>query len=256
MAQILVVDDDIETRQAVRSILKNSPYCDFPLWEAETAEKGLTLIKRKQPTLLLTDLSLPDMDGIEFGKKTLKNHPNIHVVVVTHLQMFRTVHDCINAGFSAYLLKPIVKDELLHIFKRLVTAQLLNQTPPILEKRERPSEEQLKVDLGNPIETAIEYIQLKYYEPIKLKQVADFVYLSPSYFSQVFKEETGMNFVEFLNTYRLGKSKHLLKMTSLPIDVIASQTGFSSPAYFSTTFKREEGQTPSEYRNMFSKLTK
>ncbi|MDR7079787.1 YesN/AraC family two-component response regulator [Neobacillus niacini] len=256
MADILIVDDDIETRQAVRSILKDSPYCDFPIWEADTAEKGLTLIKHKHPTVLLTDLSLPDMDGIEFGKKALKNHPNTHVVVVTHLQMFRTVQDCINAGFSAYLLKPIVKNELLQVFKRLITAQLLRQTPPILEKREGPSEELLEADLGNPIETVIKYIQLKYYEPIKLKKAADFVYLSPSHFSRIFKEETGMNFVEFLTEYRLEKSKHLLKMTSLPIDVIASQTGFSSPAYFSTTFKREEGQTPSEYRNMFSNLTK
>jgi two-component system, response regulator YesN len=252
---ILIVDDDVENRQLIRSILKDSPYHNFSIWEADTAEKGLTLLKNKQPVVLLIDLSLPDMDGIEFGKKALKNHPNTRVIAVTHLQMFQTVQASINAGFSAYLLKPVVKSELIQTFKRLITAQQLHQTVPILKDQEGSSEKALEADLGNPIETAMNYIKLKYHEQVTLKEVANFVYLSPSHFSRMFKEETGMTFVEFLVDYRLEKSKNLLKMTSLPIEVIACHTGFSSAAYFSTTFKRKEGQTPREYRSMFSNLT-
>ncbi|MFJ8247886.1 helix-turn-helix domain-containing protein [Peribacillus asahii] len=256
MADILIVDDDIETRQTLRSILIDSPYRDFPIREADTAEKGLALLKCKQHTVLLTDLSLPDMDGIEFGKKVLKNHPNTHVVAVTHLQMFQCVQECINGGFSAYLLKPIAKNELLQVLERLIAIQLVYQTAPILEKQNTLSEELLEADLGNPIESAMKFIQFKYFEPITQKEAADFVYLSPSHFSRIFKEETEKTFVEFLTEYRIAKSKNLLRMTSLPMDVIASQTGFSSAAYFSTTFKRQENQTPSEYRNMFSKFVK
>ncbi|WP_134702067.1 helix-turn-helix domain-containing protein [Ammoniphilus sp. YIM 78166] len=256
MADILIVDDEIETRQRIRSLLQDSPYHHFSIWEADSAEKGLTLVKHKSPAVMLTDLSLSDMDGIEFGKRVLRNHPNTHVIAVTHLQMFCTVQDCINAGFSAYLLKPIEKSELFQTLERLIAVQLLQQTASIMEKRNDAPEERLEADLGNPIQSAIQYIQQRYYEPITLREVADFVYLSPSYFSRLFKEEQGLTFVEYLTEYRLKKSRNLLKMTSLPMDVIASQTGFSSPAYFSTTFKRSENQTPSEYRAMFSNLVK
>lgn len=104
------------------------------------------------------------------------------------------------------------------------------------------------------IDTALGYIKRKYFEPITLKAVADVVYISPSHFSRIFKEQVGVTVVEYLTDYRLDKSKNLLKTTSLPMDAIAVRTGFTSSAYFARTFRRSEGITPSEYRNLFSNL--
>ncbi|GGE28560.1 hypothetical protein GCM10011571_33300 [Marinithermofilum abyssi] len=115
--------------------------------------------------------------------------------------------------------------------------------------------DKVKTDYTNPIETAIRYIQLKYQEPITLKEVANHVYLSPSHFSRLFKSETGTTFIEYLTRYRVEKSKGLLKITSLPIEVISNYMGFMSASYFSTTFKRLEGKTPSEYRKLFDHFT-
>ncbi|MEY2194754.1 helix-turn-helix domain-containing protein [Neobacillus sp. BF23-41] len=255
MNGILIMDDDRETWEAVQSIKENSQFMDTPIWKEEMANKGIELIKEKRPAFLLMELSLPDMDGIEFGKKAKEIHPTLHVIVVTHLQMFKTVQSCMNAGFSAYLLKPIANGELLQTLDRLYTARLLHDSLPYLETKKEPDAGELETDLGNPIQTAIKFIHLNYHKPIHLKEAADLVYLSPSYFSRLFKEETGVTFVEFLTDYRLEKSKHLLKITVMPIETIANLTGFGSAAYFATSFKRKEGQTPKEYRNMctFSK---
>lgn len=252
MVDILLVDDDLENRFAVQATIKASRLQDIVVWETDTAEKGLAMVKQKRPAIVLTDVSLPDMDGIDFGKKVLASFPDTSVLIVTQLQMFETVQECINAGFSAYLLKPVDKSQLLQIFERLLTSQQLRHAILPLANSKRLPSELLEADIGNPIETAIKYIQLKYYEPVALKVVADFVYMSPSHFSRIFKEQTGMTFVEYLTEYRLEKSKNLLRTTSLTLDVIANQTGFSSSAYFATTFKRKENQTPSEYRNRFS----
>jgi two-component system response regulator YesN len=247
---LLVVDDDIETRQTVQDILSDSVYRQVPIFEAGTAERGVKLLKDKRPSIVLTDLSLPDMDGIQFGQRLLRHYPNTCVIAVTHLQMFEMVQACINTGFSGYLLKPIVKNHLMAILERLFMVQQLGHLTRVTEGNFAHLGDQLNPDLSDPVHSAMSYIELRCQDPITLKDVSDFVYLSPSYFSRVFKEETGVSFVEFLTTCRLEKAKSLLKQTSMPIDVIASQIGFSTAAYFSTTFRRKEGKTPSEYRRM------
>ena len=73
MNGILIVDDDLETWRNIQSIIENSPYMDFPILKEKTANKGLEVIKEKKPALLLMELSLFDMDGIEFGKKSKRN---------------------------------------------------------------------------------------------------------------------------------------------------------------------------------------
>ncbi|TWI56146.1 helix-turn-helix domain-containing protein [Halalkalibacter nanhaiisediminis] len=253
MAEILVVDDDIESRQTVRFVIGESQYNYLSITEVGTVDKGMLLLKQKRPLIVFMDLSLPDGDGLAFGKKVLEKHPHLPIVVLTHLKMFHIIQDCMNAGFSSYLLKPISKSELLTILARLMTKYSVRNEEQMIDRKESINRS-FETDVANPIETAIKYIQLNYSKPISLKEVANLVYLSPSHFSRMFKEETGSNFVEYLMKYRVEKSKNLLKMSMLPVEVISSNNGFSSAAYFSTIFKRLEGVTPSEYRNLLSKL--
>lgn len=249
MAEILIVDSDEESRQAVRSIIEESQYYYLSIYESETAHRGGLLLKQNQPSVMILDLSLPDMNGIAFGKMAKELYPQLPIIVLSHLKMFELVQESMNAGFCSYLLKPIAKHELLATFDRLMISELSRETRQFMG--EGAAAKKFETDLGNPIETVIRYIQLKFQESITLQEAADLVYLSPSHFSRLFKSETGITFVEYLTQYRVEKSKSLLKMTTLPIEVIASNTGFASAGYFSTTFKRMVGQTPSEYRSQF-----
>lgn len=249
MTDLLIVDDDIESRHMVRSIVENNHFNYLTIYEAETAERGYTLLKQGEPTVMILDLSLPDEDGISFGKAALKLYPSLHIIMMTYLKMFDTVQDCINAGFSAYLLKPISKSETLEVLERLLTKGLLRESRDFLDK---VTSNKIVTDLANPVQTAIRFIQSNFKEQITLKDVADLVYLSPSYFSRLFKEEVGTTFVEYLAHIRIEKSKSLLKMTSLPIEVIAHHVGFTSASYFATSFKKLEDKTPREYRYLLN----
>ncbi|MDQ0341005.1 YesN/AraC family two-component response regulator [Caldalkalibacillus uzonensis] len=253
MADILMVDDDLESRLTVRSVIKESQYQYLSFREEQSVKDALLHLKHHQPVLVIIDLSLPDGNGLELGKAALELYPQLPVMVITQLQMFETVQECINAGFAAYYLKPVTKFELLTTFNRLLKFRLSRETHQFMNNT---SAQSVQTDLANPIKTAIHYIQAHYSEPITLNELADKVYLSPSHFSRLFKEETGTTFVEYLTSYRIEKSKSLLKMTSLPIEVIANNIGFTSASYFATTFKRIEGMKPSEYRKLFSNLTK
>jgi two-component system, response regulator YesN len=246
LAEILIVDNDKDTRKEIRTFIEESKFRFLTIYEANTAQRGMILLKQNRPSTLILDISLPDMDGIKFGRSALQLYSDLPVIVVTQLKMFEFVHEAINSGFSAYLLKPLSKNELYQTLDRVLPQglnQTLNQTIDIHNN--------FSSDLKNPIESAIQFIQMNYRNSLTLKEVADKVYLSPSYFSRLFKEEVGMTFVEYLSFVRVQKAKSLLRFSSLPIEIIANHAGFANPGYFATIFKKIVGKTPREYRDKF-----
>ncbi|MDX9783598.1 MAG: helix-turn-helix domain-containing protein [Spirochaetia bacterium] len=96
---------------------------------------------------------------------------------------------------------------------------------------------------------AIKYIEENYAQPLSYKDVAKEVFISPSYFLSLFKQETGLTFVDHLTTVRIDKAKLLLATTEKSIAEIAYEVGFNNPNYFSSTFKKLSGMTAKEYRS-------
>lgn len=95
---------------------------------------------------------------------------------------------------------------------------------------------------------AISYIRANYMHKITLEDVAEHVFLSPSYLSKLFKDELGTNFNNFLTSVRIERSRVLLLSEKLSIAEIAEYSGFFDQSYFNKVFKRETGVTPKKYR--------
>lgn len=83
---------------------------------------------------------------------------------------------------------------------------------------------------------------------ITLEEVASYVYLSPSYFSKIFKEEMKVNFNTYLNYVRIEKSKKLLLDDSIVLVDLSNLVGFEDQSYFSKVFKKITGVSPGKYR--------
>lgn len=95
-----------------------------------------------------------------------------------------------------------------------------------------------------------QYIEENYNKDISLDDVSRIVDISPYYFSKLFKEETGENFIEYLTNLRIERAKDLLMHSSMNIKNICVDTGYSDPNYFSRIFKKQVGVTPTEYREL------
>ncbi len=95
---------------------------------------------------------------------------------------------------------------------------------------------------------ATEYIKANYMKKMTLDEVSNFVYLSPSYFSKVFKDETGLTFSSYLNKIRIEQSKKLLRNDSINLSDIAYLVGYEDQSYFSKVFKKHTGMSPLKYR--------
>jgi len=104
-------------------------------------------------------------------------------------------------------------------------------------------------DCNPAVRIAKKYIAENYQNNISMTSMAELVNLSPVYFSVLFKREVGINFLDYLNQYRLEVSKDLLKQVKYNINEAASLSGFQDSKYFSKLFKKTFGITPTNYRN-------
>ncbi len=100
------------------------------------------------------------------------------------------------------------------------------------------------------IERAEQYIRSYYESPIKAHEVADFINISPNYFSSLFRQKTGMSFNDYINTIRVEAAKQLLEETPFNVNEIAEKVGYREYKYFVDVFKKFTGYTPTKYRNI------
>ena len=100
------------------------------------------------------------------------------------------------------------------------------------------------------IKKSMEYINDNVSTNISLDSVAEYVYLSPSYFSRLFKKEMGINFIDYLNKVRIEESKKYLTDLKISLSDIAHTVGFTDQSYYTKVFKKIEGISPGQYRKM------
>ncbi|KYH33370.1 response regulator [Neomoorella mulderi] len=100
------------------------------------------------------------------------------------------------------------------------------------------------------IDRASKFIEANFSQDLTLEEVAQQVYLSPCYFSRLFKQVKGQNFIDYLTRVRLRAAKELLLNTNLPVAAIAERVGYHDARYFSQVFKKQEGYTPSVFRKI------
>lgn len=105
---------------------------------------------------------------------------------------------------------------------------------------------------NKPIRMAKEYIQKNYMKPIGLEEISEMLGFNLSYFSALFKKETGKNFLEYLTEVRIANAKELLRETNLSVAEICNRVGYLDQKHFIATFKKYAGIKPGEFRKLYS----
>lgn len=142
------------------------------------------------------------------------------------------IHDSIENALTLTSLKNAVLKHVTYIFEFILHA--------------------IKNQSTKPIRSVLKYIEENYNKSIHLDDCAQLVSLNPAYLSNIFKKETGENFVDYLNNYRIEKSKELLKYSNITISEIAFSSGFPDARYYSKIFKKLIGITPKDYKKIYS----
>ena len=245
MYQVVLVDDE---RLIIRGLSTVIPWAELGCEIAGTAHdgvSGLELIRSLRPDIVLTDIRMPNMDGLTMLAAIRSEFPGIQMSVLTAYRDFEYARKAITLGVCRYLLKPSNLDELQEAVKQMVSR--LDAMPQLPED---PDDESVKEAGNHLVKAALAYMKEHCTEQhLSLGEVADHVYVSQWHLSKLLNRETDQSFFDLLGSMRIAKAKKLLADPALRIHEIAEMAGFSDVAHFSRSFKKIAGCTPGEYRN-------
>ncbi|MEH7235733.1 response regulator transcription factor [Bacillus sp. JJ1562] len=240
MKTILLVDDERWVRKALIWTIKQ---LNLPLQVVHECGNGLEAldwVKENEVDLIITDIRMPVMDGIQLVKELGSLDKTVDVVVISVHDEFQFVQQALRSGVFDYLLKPIDEEEL-----RACLVKWLEKSTTIVNKENDVSEEILP---ATSIEKVLEYISKTPLNQLNLKDAASHIHMNPSYLSQLFKQQLNKKFVDYVTEIKIQEGKKLLANTTLRMSEIADRLGYADVAYFSNNFKRMTGLSPSDYR--------
>ncbi len=245
MYRVVLVDDEQIILQGLQKVF---PWAEFGCEVVGTASDGLegiALMRGTRPHILLTDIRMPNMDGLTMIAALKTEFPDLQISVLTAFRDFDYAQSAIRLGVSRYLLKPSKMDELREAFRHMTDN--LRALPPQTEPEDGGG---LQSEAGNFVaRAAMQFIRDHYAEHISLGDVADSVYVSPWHLSKLINGHLGQSFFDILNGLRIQKAKELLMDPALKVHEIALTVGYGDVAHFSKNFKKATGLSPMEYRS-------
>ncbi len=253
MYRVVLVDDEHIILDGLSKAVRWGDMGCEVVGTASNGEEGLRLVRELRPDILLTDIRMPNMDGLSMVAALRSEFPRLQIAVLTAFRDFEYAQTALNLGVCRYLLKPSKLDELYEAI-RTMTARL-DALPPIPAGAE-PEDDPAAAGsaAGNFIvRQALDYMRAHCAEHLSLGDVADHVYVSQWHLSKLINRHTNQSFFDLLGRMRIERAKVLLADGSLRIHAVAEQAGYVDVAHFSKSFKRLEGMTPGEYRDSLGK---
>ena len=252
MYRVVVIEDEEAIRKGIIMSIDFSALNCILIGEASNGVEGIKLIQEKKPEIVITDVTMPLMSGIEMIEQTLEY--NYTSIIISGYDEFSYAKKAIKLGVCDYLMKPIDKEELNNVIQSIVSSfDLSSKISGLLKEKNQIEHIQLLETLNKEdhlVDKIMEYINLHYSEKIFLSDIADVLNYSESLLSKRFRRVTQMTFNEYLNRFRIQKSIEYMKKGTYGLTGISDICGFSDYKYFSTVFKKYTGYTPSQFTNM------
>ena len=251
---ILVAEDDSDVALLITTILKNNGY--NYVW-AKDGMEAMEIADRQLPKLIITDIMMPRMDGLEFIKRIREDEEKSHlpIIVVSARAEDRDRLIGVEAGAEVYLGKPFNSEELmLRVRKMLEQREILRlKYSKQIEEADRKDAEEQHREINNADQQFMQKVDEFIYENIMdgeldANSLANSMSMSLTTLNRRIKAITDTNTTNYIRMKRLGRARQLLMNTNMPLGEIQAVCGFESPSYFSRAFKAEYDVTPSEFR--------
>ncbi len=229
--RLLAIDDDVPVQQLLK---------DYIDWDAHNIEllavlgngqAAIDYIKKNPPDVVLSDIKMPMIDGLELSHWISKNASDVHIILISAYSDFEYARQAINYGVEKYLLKPINTDELFDILSELSRA-----LPEEIQPRDKKAF------------ALIHYVDDNYACQLTLTSLGTEFYFTPSQVNRIFLKETHQTFFDYLVRIRMMHACKMLIDTDLKVVEIAPLVGYVNEKHFIRMFKKRYNIPPLHYR--------
>lgn len=269
MIRLLIADDEKLEREALAELVQRRFEREVVLEVAENGRKAADTAVLWGADLILMDIEMPGMSGLDAARAVLAQRPSCRVIFVTAYSLFQYAHEAVHLGACDYLLKPVDPDELEASVRRAIrqieTERKLEElaaAQPQPEQTETEEEAEDAPEEGENSQTALvmahvrRYLEDNYMFDLSLDSVGEILHISPAYLSAQFKKYQKMNFLDCLTELRINAAKELLTDPFRSSAEVASMVGYEDASYFARAFKKRTGMTPTQYRRQASQKAK
>lgn len=254
--KMVLIDDEFSTLDLLEKIIDWKALGVEIVGKAQDGNTALEIIDEKKPDIIIVDIKMPYMDGLELISLLRKKKLKVKIIILSAYGEFEYAQKALSEGVSGYLLKPVDEQKLEVQVKKLIQEiEEENVLKQYMENRKPGQEnaEPASIPENGEVENRLvlkvkEYVRTHYNRDISLEEICDVVSMSKNYFCNFFKKETGENIWDYLTRVRIQKAKELLDKTNLKNYEISFKVGYENPSYFSKIFKEYTGVTPYEYR--------
>ena len=240
MYKLIIADDELSIRIGLSEL--NWDIFGIELAAAfSNGQEAYDYIINNEADIVLTDIKMPVMDGLELAEKINALKSGIIVIMLTGFDDFEYIKHCLKNNVFDYLLKPLSGTEWYSTFERAVNE--------LKQRKPQNSPEPTAGSKNHIVQAALSYTREHYAEHITLTTVAESIHTNPSYLSRILNEELNMGFTDLITKYRMEAAKELLKNPLYKINDITQMLGYKNPRYFTRLFKEYSGFTPFSYRS-------
>lgn len=240
MYTAVIVEDET---WSLLNIKTTFPWADYDFSEPvgfTDPKEAIDYVIRSKPDLLLTDMQMPNINGVELIRQIRIKNTDIKIAVISGYAEFSFAQQAIDYGIFSYLLKPITRQDAEKLMIRIKSE---------LDNQKHPDDINKKYSyISNPaLKNMLKYINEHFNEKLQLNRLAEQFYLNESYASQLFNETLGVSFTEYLNELKMQKAVGMLK-SDISIKELAAFLNYDY-TYFNKLFKKRFGMTPKQYRS-------
>ena len=248
---VLVIDDNTDIRQYERTLLQD----EYIVLEAADGKEGLAVALKEVPDLVICDVMMPVMDGLEFTKQLKTNTATSHipVIMLTAKNLEEHRAEGYEHGADSYITKPFHSKVLLARIENLLRqSQILKHLYQGTKETEKEISESHLEDRDKQFLKQLQAIIQKNLSDSEfgVEDMGQQIGLSRVQLYRKVKAMTGSSVVDLLRKARLAKARRLLETRSMSVSEVAYEVGFSAPSYFTKCFKEEYGMLPGDVGNV------
>ncbi|MCF0130292.1 MAG: response regulator [Pseudobutyrivibrio sp.] len=251
MLKVLIVEDEDIIRKGLAYTMDWMSMGCVIVGEASNGKEGIEKILEFEPNIVLVDIMMPYIDGMEMIRRTIDKVPYKSVILTSYAE-FSYAQEAIGLKVSDYLLKPVDQDELRKVIARISSEIEKDQEVEKLYEKSNMGMNmaQFYTSASNEspyITQMLMITEQRFAEKISIESIASELGVSASYLSRKFKNTTGLTYLDFLNKYRVQQAIKLLQQGKYKIYEVSDMTGFTDYKHFNAVFKRYTNLSPSDF---------